>query len=39
MQPRTAAKIVKEFKTPEETDRIQKIFKELAPIVQASAKE
>jgi hypothetical protein len=29
MQPRTAAKIIKEFKTPEETERIQRILERM----------
>ena len=29
MQPRTAAKIVKEFKSPEETERIQRILERM----------
>ena len=29
MQPRTAAKIIKEFKTQEETDRIQRIIERM----------
>lgn len=29
MQPRTAAKIIKEFKLPEETDRIQKVLEKM----------
>ena len=29
MQPRTAAKIIKEFKAPEETDRIKKILEKM----------
>jgi multidrug efflux pump subunit AcrA (membrane-fusion protein) len=39
MQTPTAAKIVKEFKSPEESTRIQTILKQLAPLAQASIKE
>ncbi|HMB96630.1 MAG TPA: hypothetical protein VKK61_11370, partial [Tepidisphaeraceae bacterium] len=38
MQPRTAAKIIKEFKSPEETDRIQKIMEQMR-LAQVSTKE
>ncbi len=42
MEPKQAAKIVKEFKTPEEVDRIQRVMEKMrlaAPPTQASAKE
>jgi hypothetical protein len=38
MQPRTAAKIIKEFKSPEETSRIQSVLEKIRQ-AQASAKE
>jgi hypothetical protein len=38
MQPRTAAKIIKEFKSPDETARIEKIMEQMR-LAQASAKE
>lgn len=38
MSPRTAAKIIREFKSPEETQRIQKILEQIR-LAQASAKE
>jgi len=38
MQPRTAAKIIKEFKSPEETSRIQSVLERIRQ-AQASAKE
>jgi multidrug efflux pump subunit AcrA (membrane-fusion protein) len=38
MEPRTAAKIVKEFKSPDETARIQKIMEQMR-LAQVSAKD
>jgi hypothetical protein len=38
MQPRTAAKIVKEFKSPDETKRIEKIMEQMR-LAQVSTKE
>jgi hypothetical protein len=38
MEPRTASKIIKEFKSPEETERIQKILERMR-LAQASTKE
>lgn len=38
MQPRTAAKIIKEFKSPEETSRIQSVLEKIRQ-AQASAKD
>jgi hypothetical protein len=38
MQPRSAARIIKEFKTPEEVARIQKVMESMRLAQQASAK-
>jgi hypothetical protein len=46
MQPRQASKIIKEFKTPEETARVQRVMEQMrlaepvaAPAAEASAPE
>jgi hypothetical protein len=37
MEPRTASKIIKEFKTPDEVDRIQRVLEKIRQATQASS--